>query len=113
MRRSFTLFAVLLATPSVWAAGSISGTVEPVARCRAIHAIDRTRVIKDKKKMDKNAKRGVPATIDRHTGKFVIRNLPDGVYDLAVDTTIGRIEGFDCSLSILDYSDKPLTEKHK
>ena len=113
MQRLLAILATLLAGGVVWAGGTISGTVEPVARCRAIHAINRAKVIRDKKKIDKKAKKGFPAKIDRQTGKFTIANLPDGTYDLAVDATIGRIEGFDCSLTLLDYDEAALTEKHR
>jgi len=105
--------SLLIASHAFAQTGMISGAVTPVSKCRAIRAVDRAKVIKSFTAIDKKAKAGFPAKLDSATGKYVIDGLPEGKYDVIVETSVGAIAGVDLSLTETDKSDAPLTDKDK
>jgi hypothetical protein len=64
-------------------AAEITGTLSPPERVTSVSVVDR------------GAKKTFDATYDRTTGKYRFADLPAGVYDLILETTVGRIEGVD------------------
>jgi hypothetical protein len=80
--------ALFAATPKENAAGVITGTISPAAKCSGVEALSRN--VPDPRKPQVFA-----GQYDAATGKFTIPNLPDGAYDLRIKIDGGTIEGVD------------------
>lgn len=62
-------------------AGEIVGTLKPANRVVSVSAVDRA------------AQKTFAADWDRERAKYRLQNLPEGTYDIILETDIGRIEG--------------------
>jgi hypothetical protein len=86
-------------------AGSISGVVTNPKMCNGIQALLRSGpgvTVPSKPKV-------YSGTLDRANGKFAIKNLPEGDYDLRLLVTGGRVDGVDMRLeeAEMDEEDEP------
>jgi hypothetical protein len=92
LRASFLPVAMLApaALSTAAPAGEIVGQVVPAEGVKAVFAVQRL-----KNTMTEIRRNDCPGEIDPQTGKFTIRNLEDGVYDILLVTPKGKIEGVD------------------
>lgn len=86
--RCLTVLFVLAAAGA--RAASISGVILPPGRVRGIQAFERLGA-----ELFKIKNRYHTGTIDPKTGKFEIRDLPNGTYQLLIDCGDAKIEGVD------------------
>ena len=70
---------------------TITGTLTPPERVREVRLINR----QDPQNYPAKQLRVFRAAFDRETGRFVAERLPQGYYDLIVETTVGQIDGVD------------------
>jgi len=85
-------------------AGEIVGQISPPESARAVFAVQRL-----KNTMKEIRREDHPGELNAETGQFTIKGLADGIYDLLIVTTRGRIEGVD--LEVQGDAAKPLSEQ--
>lgn len=89
-----------LSAPATLSAGSITGAVPPGKTLSKITAIDR------------QSSKKYPGKINADTGRFVIDDLPPGMYDCLLDFGDARLEGINFQVPSSDYEEEqPLSDE--
>ena len=95
---------------------TITGVLSPPERVKQVRLIDR----QDPANAATKQARVFTASFDRETGRFIAEGLPQGFFDLMVDTTTGRIDGVNLRdtpdpLDLAPEADtnKPLSQKDR
>ncbi len=99
MFRMVTAIMTLHLVVSVASAGEIRGTLTPAEKATSVKCIDR-----DEKKTH-------TAKYDAKSGEYHFRNLPEGTYDIILETAAGRIEGVNLNVKKSVPKTKPVTLK--
>ena len=80
-------------------AGEITGTLTPATRVTSVSAVDR------------DTKKSFTASYDSRSGRYRLRNLPRGTYDVILETKAGRIEGANLRVDRMAPKTKPMRLK--
>jgi hypothetical protein len=99
LRACIPAMLTLAAAAGAAQGGEIAGTLRPASRVESVTAIDRA------------VDRRYPAVFDAGTGRYRVRNLPAGTYDLVLETKVGRIEGVDLHVEAEAPATKPTVLK--